>query len=159
MILVTGGSGYLGALLIRKLLDKGHFCRVFDLLDASDRPSQVDFIQGDIRDPSVVEAALKNVDVVHHNVAQVPLAKDKHLFESVNFQGAENLLTSAKKLGVRKVVMTSSSAVFGAPKSNPVAEKTTPSPGEAYGRAKFAPEKLCGEYSVRVSEVALKSRG
>jgi len=73
------------------------------------------------------------------------LAKDKHLFESVNVQGTENLLKSALAAGVRKVLYVSSSAVFGAPKINPVTEQTPPSPAEAYGRA-----KLAGEFFARI---------
>ena len=64
--------------------------------------------------------ACRGVTIVHHTVAQVPLAKDRHLFESVNIQGTENLLEGARAAGVRKVIYTSSSAVFGAPRSNPV---------------------------------------
>src|SRR6185295_5166737 len=56
---------------------------------------------------------------------------------------------------VRKVVYVSSSAVFGVPKSNPVNEKTEPSPGEAYGRAKLEGEKLCAHYSKEGLDVTI----
>ena len=58
-----------------------------DLQDAEDRPAEVDFVGGDIRDRATVERAVDGVDVVFHNVAQVPLAKDKDLFWSVNVLG------------------------------------------------------------------------
>lgn len=145
IVLVTGGSGYFGSLLVRKLRQQGRSCRVFDLVDATDRPSEVEFVQGDIRDPQAVARAVAGVEVVHHNVAQVPLAKDRRLFESVNINGTENLLVAAKNAQVRKVVYTSSSAVFGVPRQNPVTEETVPEPGEAYGRAKLAGETLCHE--------------
>ena len=48
LVLITGGSGYFGSLLLRKLLERGARCRVFDLNDADDRPPEVEFIQGDI---------------------------------------------------------------------------------------------------------------
>jgi nucleoside-diphosphate-sugar epimerase len=141
--LVTGGSGYFGSLLIRRLLDQGWGCRVFDLNDADDRPAAVEFARGDVRDRAALDGACAGVDVVFHNVAQVPLAKDRALFESVNVRGTELLLGAARAAGVRKVVHTSSSAVFGAPRTNPVTEETPPTPGEAYGRAKYEAEELC----------------
>src|SRR6185369_5621754 len=139
-VLITGGSGYFGSLLLRKFLAQGTRCRVFDLNDAEDRPSEVEFVQGDIRDFDVLARACDGVEVIHHNVAQVPLAKDRQLFESVNIHGTENVLRAARREGVPKVVYTSSSAVFGVPKHNPVTEATAPAPAEAYGRAKYEGE-------------------
>ena len=144
--LITGGSGYFGSLLLKKCLARGNRCRVFDLNDADDRPAEVEYLRGDIRDLDAVKAACAGVDVVYHNVAQVPLAKDSQLFESVNRGGTENLLSASRAAGVRKVVYTSSSAVFGVPKSNPVTEATPPSPGETYGQAKLEGERLCARY-------------
>lgn len=141
--LVTGGSGYFGSLLVRRLRERGDDVRVLDLNDAADRPSDVDFVRGDIRDPNAVEHACEDVDVVYHNVAQVPLARDAGLFESVNVGGTETLLRGCADAGVRKVVYTSSSAVFGVPEANPVFPDTPPSPAEEYGRAKHAGELLC----------------
>jgi nucleoside-diphosphate-sugar epimerase len=145
-ILVTGGSGYFGGLLTQKLVQRGNACRVFDLNDASDRPAGVDFVQGDIRNYPAIRQACEGIRIVHHNVAQVPLAKDRALFESVNITGTELLLKAAQDAGVQKVVYTSSSAVFGSPKQNPVTEQTPLAPGEAYGRAKAEGERICAGY-------------
>jgi nucleoside-diphosphate-sugar epimerase len=93
----------------------------------------------------VVRAACEGIDVVFHNVAQVPLAKDRALFRSVNVIGTANLLVAARDAKVTKVVHTSSSAVFGIPASNPVTEDTPPRPLEDYGRAKLEAEQLCRE--------------
>lgn len=141
--LVTGGSGYFGSLLVAELVRQGRPVRVLDLNDADDRPSGVEFVRGDIRDVDTVRQACDGVDVVFHNVAQVPLARDKELFESVNVGGTNTLLRSSEDAGVRKVVYTSSSAVFGVPASNPVYPDTPPTPVEAYGRAKYDGELLC----------------
>ena len=141
--LVTGGSGYFGSLLVRRLLAAGHTVRVLDLNDADDRPTEVQIVQGDVRDPKVVAAALDGVDVVFNNVAQVPLAKDHELLRTVNVDGTTLLLTQAQRAGVRKVVHTSSSAVFGIPRENPVLPTTVPSPAEEYGHAKLAAEWAC----------------
>src|SRR4051812_39846487 len=102
-ILITGGSGYFGSLLRDRLRAAGRTIRVFDLVDAEDRPADVGFIAGDIRDPAVLAKACDGCDVIYHCVAQVPLAKDKSLFESVNRQGTENLLQAAREQQVKKV--------------------------------------------------------
>jgi nucleoside-diphosphate-sugar epimerase len=141
-VLITGGSGYFGCLLRDRLLEREQSVRIFDLEDSSDRPANVEWQRGDIRDVDAVRAACREADVVYHNVAQVPLAKDRDLFWSVNYEGTENLLIAAKECGVRKIVHTSSSAIFGVPRSNPVDEETEPNPGEAYGRAKLEGERL-----------------
>ncbi len=141
--LVTGGSGYFGALVVARLHAAGDRVRVLDLNDADDRPGDVEFVRGDVRDTSVVRDAVDGVDVVLNNVAQVPLARDEDLLRTVNVDGTVNLLRASADAGVRKVIHTSSSAVFGVPKSNPVMPDTVPSPMEAYGHAKLAAEWAC----------------
>lgn len=141
--LVTGGSGYFGSLLVERLLQHGHHVRVFDLHDVDDRPDQVEFVGGDIRDADAVARAVQGCDAVFNNVAQVPLAKDHHLLRSVNVDGTRVLLDQCASAGVGKVVHTSSSAVFGVPEVNPVLPTTVPKPEEAYGHAKLAAEWAC----------------
>jgi len=154
-VLITGGSGYFGSLLMQKLRDEEFECSVFDINDATDRPADVRFIQGDIRDFESIKNASIGIDIVFHNVAQVPLAKDVQLFESVNTLGTENMLKAALACGVGKVVYTSSSAVFGVPKSNPVTELTQPNPGEEYGLAKFKGELMCHQFTKKGLDVTI----
>ncbi len=144
--LVTGGSGYFGSLLVTKLLERGYAVRVFDINPPDESLSSVEAVIGDIRDLSAVTAACSGIRYVFHNVAQVPLAKDRKLFQSVNCGGTRNLLEASKIQGVQKVVYTSSSAVFGIPDKNPVTEGTAPKPLEAYGAAKLEGENLCQQY-------------
>ena len=141
--LVTGGSGYFGSLLVHRLVAAGHTVRVLDLNDVDDRPPSVALVQGDIRDAETVARAVAGVEVVFNNVAQVPLAKDEELLRTVNVDGTVLLLAECMRSGVRKVVHTSSSAVFGVPRSNPVLPTTVPSPAESYGHAKLAAEWAC----------------
>ena len=153
--LVTGGSGYFGSLLVARLRESGYSVEVFDVNDADDRPSDVVFHHGDIRDLAGVIRAVSRADVVFHNVAQVPVAKDRTLFREVNVGGMENLLHAAKVGDVGKVVYTSSSAVFGIPERNPVNEKMQPMPAEAYGRAKFEAENLCLKANLQGLDVTI----
>jgi nucleoside-diphosphate-sugar epimerase len=139
--LVTGGAGYFGEVLARQLLASGQRVRILDL-NGSDL-SGIEQLRGDIRDPAKVAKACQGIDIVYHNVAQVPLAKDLYLFSSVNKEGTRVLLEESRKAGIQKVVYTSSSAVFGIPDKNPVTRATLPKPVEAYGRAKLAGEELC----------------
>ncbi len=144
-VLVTGGSGYFGSVLVDRLLEGGDRVRVLDRNPPATHTTDVEYVPGDIRDRENVRAACQGIDVVFHNVAQVPLAKDRELFQSVNVVGTANLLLAARETNVAKVVHTSSSAVFGIPETNPVTEGTPCRPLEEYGRAKLAGELLCRE--------------
>lgn len=150
---VTGGSGYFGNVMCEALVTQGHEVVNFDLSPV-DLPG-VRMAVGDIRDRAAIRAACEGADVVFHNVAQVPLARDPHLFESVNSAGTAAMLWAAEHAGVRKVVYTSSSAVFGIPESNPVTEQTPPRPLEAYGRAKLDGELLCAAAVTRGLDVTV----
>ena len=119
--------------------------RIFDLNPPGEAAGEVDFVQGDVRDREALARACRGIDAVLHNVAQVPLARDRELFWSVNVLGTANLLLAARDSGVEKIVHTSSSAIFGIPESNPVTEETPPHPLEDYGRAKLQAELLCRE--------------
>lgn len=147
--LVTGGSGYFGEIMCKRLTQLGHQVSVLDVIENKDRPREYTFYQTDIRSYQGVKEAVKGVDFVFHNVAQVPLAKDDELFLSVNIDGTRNLLEACLAERVKKVVYTSSSAVFGVPKSNPVTELTIPLPGESYGAAKLEGKSYVCNMSVR----------
>lgn len=142
-VLITGGSGYFGSVLADQALARGERVRIFDLNAPGESSADVEFVQGDVRDRDAVARACTGIDAVLHNVAQVPLARDRELFWSVNVLGTANVLLAARDSGVEKVVHTSSSAIFGIPESNPVSETTPPHPLEDYGRAKLQAELLC----------------
>ncbi|HEX5365657.1 MAG TPA: NAD-dependent epimerase/dehydratase family protein [Acidimicrobiales bacterium] len=155
-VLVTGGSGYFGSILAERAVARGDRVRVLDLNPPEDGlAGRVEFVGGDVRDLDALRAASDGVDVVLNNVAQVPLAKDRELFWSVNVTGTANVLLAARDRGVAKVVHTSSSAVFGIPDANPVTEGTPGRPLEAYGRAKLEAEHLCHDAAASGLDVTI----
>jgi nucleoside-diphosphate-sugar epimerase len=154
-VLVTGGSGYFGSVLAGQATARGDRVRIFDVNAPTSTDGDIEYIAGDVRDRAAVRAACDGVDVVLHNVAQVPLAKDRALFDSVNVVGTANVLVGARDSGVAKVVHTSSSAVFGVPESNPVREDSPCRPVEAYGRAKLHAEQLCHEAAAAGLDVTI----
>ncbi len=153
--LVTGGSGYFGSILVHLLHQSGLKVKVFDLNDLEDRPKDIEFIQGDIRDRELINSLCKNTNVIYHAVAQVPLAKDKNLFWSVNVEGATNLFESALKNNVEKVIYISSSAVFGIPRKNPVDDSVLPSPMEFYGKAKYKAEQIAKTFVEKGADITI----
>src|SRR5215813_14244681 len=95
-ILVTGGSGYFGSVLAARALARGDAVRIFDLNAPAAELHAAEFVRGDVRDEAAVRGACDGVDVVFHNVAQVPLAKDRALFDAVNVGGTANVLVAAR---------------------------------------------------------------
>jgi nucleoside-diphosphate-sugar epimerase len=154
-VLVTGGAGYFGEVLVRHFRARGDAVRVLDRVELDARPDDVEMIRADVRDAEACSRACDGMDVVVHAVAQVPLAKDRRLFHSVNVEGARVLLHASARARVRKVVVISSSAVFGAPRALPVTEGTVPHPREAYGRAKLEAERVALDFVARGLDVTL----
>ena len=153
--LVAGGSGYFGHVLVEKLLARGEQVAVFDLVDSNERRPEVAFHQGDIMDPAALRRACKGMEVVYHNIAQIALVRDKRLLYAVNRDGTENILAAAREAGVRKLVYTSTSAVFGVPEALPVPPDAQPRPMEDYGAAKYEGERRCLAYMDEGYDVAV----
>lgn len=151
--LVTGGSGFLGTEVTNRLIRNGWDVTVFDL----NKPSQenVKFIRGDIRDISACLSSVEGIDVVFHNVAQVPLAKNKGLFNSVNIDGAKVILDASANADVKSFVMTSSSAVFGLPKKLPANMNHELVPVEEYGKAKLAGEQQISDFHQSQMDISI----
>ena len=144
--LITGGSGYLGSSLIKFILPKVSSVTNFDIIKPKNIQKEVKFIKGDICNQESIIEASKNIDVIYHNIAKVPITKNKNLFTEVNEKGTKNLLEAAKINGVRKVIYISSSAVYGIPEKVPILENDQRTPVETYGVSKKKAEDICYHY-------------
>lgn len=141
--LITGGSGFLGINLIRYLLQKGEQVRSFDLA-AFDYPEKdnIAAIHGDIRDQKTLTAAIKNMDIVVHCAAALPLYTKAEIF-STDVDGTRNVLAAARENNVKRVVFISSTAVYGVPDHHPIYENDRQIGVGPYGEAKIRAEKEC----------------
>ena len=102
--LITGGSGFLGNLIARRLHARGEHVRILDVWEDTSRPKEIEFVKCDIRDAAGVARAMQGVQVVHHNVALVPLTKAGTEFWSVNVEGSRIAAEQAVKAGVKTFI-------------------------------------------------------
>jgi nucleoside-diphosphate-sugar epimerase len=136
---VTGGSGFVGRHLLRRLLAEGHAVSSLDLAPF-DLPG-AHAIAGDVRDPEAARRLCRGADVVVHAAAALPSSGSRRELRSVNVDGTRTILSAARSAGVRRVVVVSSGVVYGL-QPPPVREDAVPAPIEPYGRTKLAAEAL-----------------
>ena len=150
-ILVTGGTGFLGMALVRRLVEDGYHPRVLDVNGPNDPELEgsSEFIKGDVRDPQIVARACQDVDTVFHLAAAVLPTRGKKAYESTNFGGVHNMLQASLDNQVKQVVHISTSAVYGVPGQLPVTEESDFRPMGYYGNAKFKGEREIRRYRGR----------
>lgn len=147
--LVTGGAGFIGCNLARHLLARGDRVRVIDNLSTGFRHNlqeiagEIEFIEGDLRDPASCRRAVRDVDVVYH-VAALPsvprsLADPEGCHEN-NVTATLHLLQAARAAGVQRVVYSASSSAYGDTPTLPKVESMEPLPRSPYAAAKLAGE-------------------
>lgn len=146
---ITGGAGFLGINLIRYLLERDHEVISYDISDTFDYPeknnNKVRVVLGDIRDVDHLKDSMKNSDFVIHTAAALPLYSKKDIF-STDVDGTRNVLESARFNQIKRVIMVSSTAVYGIPKHHPLKEDDNLVGVGHYGKAKIAAEEICIEY-------------
>ncbi|MEJ1157802.1 NAD-dependent epimerase/dehydratase family protein [Prosthecomicrobium sp. N25] len=146
---VIGGSGFLGRVLVRKLLERGRAVCVFDGRDpAGDQRDRVDFVRGDVRDPADLgRLPLGPDDVVYHLAARqfgpdVPRRERDAWFADVNVGGTRAVVARMQAAGARRLVFFSTDMTYGIPERSPVPPDAPQRPIGPYGRSKLEAEKI-----------------
>ena len=153
--LVTGGAGFIGSHIVHRLVADGHDVRVIDNLSTGSRENLaglagVDFLEGDIRSADDCDRAVAGTEVIFH-VAALPSVPrsiaDPWASHDHNVNGTVQLLEAARRAGVRRVVYSSSSSVYGDTPTLPKIETMEPLCRSPYATAKLAGEQYVLAYA------------
>ncbi len=153
-ILVTGGAGFIGSNLVDRLITEGHKVAVIDNLSTGKKEninSKAKFYNMDICDKAIREI-FKNekIDVVYHNAAQISVQKSINdpIFDGeVNILGTINVLEACNEAKVKKIIYSSTAAVYGDPEYLGIDENHPVHPISFYGISKYTPEQYIKTYS------------
>ena len=149
--LVTGGAGFIGSHIVDRLVAEGHTVRVIDDLSSgreqnlSGVRAKVDFQKGDIRDRTLMAKAVQGVEQILHVAAWRSVPKsmaDPYGYMDVNVLGTTNLLEQAVKAKAKRVVVVSSSSVYGEATKVPMSETDPANPVSPYAASKLMDETL-----------------
>jgi nucleoside-diphosphate-sugar epimerase len=156
---ISGGAGFLGLHLARRLLADGHDVRTLDVvpLDDAELERSVDELRGAVRDRDGVAKLVQGADVVVHAAAALPIQASRESIRSVNVGGTENVLRAADDAGVRRVIFISSTAVYGVPEKHPIEEDDPLVGVGSYGESKIDAEGLCRVAAVETTIVRPKT--
>jgi UDP-glucose 4-epimerase len=150
--LVTGGAGFIGSHIVDALLARGNQVKVLDNLSTGRLENlthirdKIEFIAGDLRDEAAVRQAVAGVEAIFHLAAlvSVPESVQRPLeAEQVNAIGTLHLLQAAQAVGVRRLVFSSTCAVYGDEPTLPKTERMPPAPQSPYAISKLAAEGYC----------------
>jgi len=149
VVAITGGAGFIGSHLTEFWLEKGAEVRIIDNFRTGKREnikffSDAILYEGDIRDKSFVDKALEGVDYVHNLAAMISVPEsieNPYECEEINIIGLLNLLEACVKHKVKKIIHSSSAAIYGDSPESPKIIDFAPNPKSPYGIT-----KLCGEY-------------
>lgn len=165
-VLVTGGAGYIGSHAVRELLAAGHGVVVYDSLVKGHRaavPADVPFVKADIRDAAVLAETFEkhSIDAVMHFAAVSEVGEsmaDPAKYYRDNVAATLSLLESMNRANIRKIVFSSTAAVYGEPESCPIREDAPLRPTNVYGRTKWIIEGMLADFAMAYgfSHVALR---
>ena len=162
---VTGGAGFIGSHITKKLVERGDVVTVIDNMNTGKKKNlelvidKINFVEGDILDIDLLEDITKNTDGVFHHAALASVQDsfdEPDKYHNVNVNGTENILKLSKKYGF-KVVYASSSSVYGNPIRIPIKESDGKNPINPYAETKLKKEELAIKYSkMGVSVIGLR---
>jgi UDP-glucose 4-epimerase len=148
--LITGAAGFLGSALANQLAREGHQVRALDDLSTGDPAvlsPDVHFTRGDVNDRPKLWTLLQEVDCVYHLAARVSVQESilyPREYNAANVGGTVSLMEAMRDVGVHRVVLASSGAIYGDQPSQPLVENMQPAP-----RSPYAVSKLAAEYYIR----------
>ncbi len=159
-VLLTGADGFIGSHLAERLLVEGCVVRAFvyynsfnswGWLDTLPKETQAKFeiFAGDIRDPNGVRAAMKDIDVVFHLAALIAIPFSYHSPDSyidTNVKGTLNIIQAAKDFGVSRVLVTSTSEVYGTAQFVPITELHPKQPQSPYSASKIGADCIADSF-------------
>ncbi|MEO6981687.1 MAG: NAD(P)-dependent oxidoreductase [Edaphobacter sp.] len=158
-VLVTGGSGFFGGVLKRRLLAEGYRCTNIDLVADADRHANLQSVQGDIRDTALLDGlfAQERFDAVLHCAALLAhdTIDDNALWTS-NVDGTRNLAEACRVHGVKTLIFTSTNCLWASNLGHDVREDEVPNPIEIYGRSKLAGEEILAEYKNDLNVIVIR---
>lgn len=155
-VLVTGGAGYIGSFMTKKLLERGYGVIVFDNLERGYRDAvdeRAKFVRGDLRDFASIEDVFcrETIDAVMHFAGYISVEESEKcpsMYYENNVIGSKNLFWAAINLGkVDTFVFSSSAAVYGNPITIPIPETHARNPTNPYGKTKLAIEAMLEDFS------------
>jgi nucleoside-diphosphate-sugar epimerase len=149
-ILVTGGTGFTGSHLCKRLIEQGHRVRTLARRGSSLTLLQemaVEILDGDLCDPTSIDAAVQGVETVYHIAALYrQQGVEQSMFRKINTEAVEHLLAAAVRHGVERFVHCSTVGVHGHISHPPANEETPYNPGDIYQETKLAGEKIAQQY-------------
>lgn len=154
-LLVTGGAGYIGSIVSRLLVTRGHEVVVFDSLERGHRSAvagEARLVVADLRDAQAISETLaEGFDGVLHFAALALVGESvshPERYYRTNVCGSLNLLEAMRTAGVPRLVFSSTCAVYGQPDEVPISESAPPRPENAYGASKLAVDQMISAFSI-----------
>ena len=159
-ILVTGADGFIGSHLVETLVDEGYNVKAFCYYNSfnswgwldtfpKDKLDKIEVFTGDVRDPNGVRTAMKGCDTVFHLAALIAIPYSYHSPDSyvdTNIKGTLNILQAARDLGVNRVLVTSTSEVYGTAQYVPIDEKHPKQPQSPYSATKIGADSMADSF-------------
>ncbi|HET7759098.1 MAG TPA: NAD-dependent epimerase/dehydratase family protein [Gaiellaceae bacterium] len=154
---ITGGAGFLGLHLARRLIAGGYEVRTLDVAPLADAELEqnVEEQRGDVRDLSALARLAQGADVLVHAAAALPIQASRESIRSVNVGGTGVAFAAAADAGVRRAILISSTAVYGVPKHHPIAEDAPLVGVGHYGESKIDAEEVARDFGRRGLEVVI----